>query len=305
MPHAPGLADEAVSPLVRKRAAWAWRLLVLLVAAVAVLWVIAQARSDRRAGGAGADAGGAAVAGRGLAGPAWCAPRRRGALVVAERIAVLGGILTFVVSQFITGLPGLVDQVTQSIDTMRNWLIKGPLHLSKEQIDHAGNSAIEALRNNQAKLTSGALSTAATVTEIVTGALLVLFTLIFFLHGGRNIWQFVTRDLPGHMSASGSRDAGVAGLRLADRLRARDLPRRAGRRRRHRRRVGHHGRAAGPAAGLTGLPRRVHPAGRCRPHRVPGRGRGAAGQGLRLRADHPGADHRGAAAGGATCCSRW
>ena len=48
--------------------------------------------------------------------------------------------------------------------------------------------AIEALQNNQEKLTSGALSTAGTVTEIVTGALLVLFTLIFFLHGGRNIY---------------------------------------------------------------------------------------------------------------------
>lgn len=52
-----------------------------------------------------------------------------------------------------------------------------------EQIDNAGNAAIEALRNNQAKLTSGALSTAATITELVTAAVLVLFTLIFFLYG--------------------------------------------------------------------------------------------------------------------------
>ena len=52
---------------------------------------------------------------------------------------------------------------------------------------HAGNAAIQALQNNQAKLTSGALSTAATVTEIVTAAFLMLFTLIFFLYGGRNI----------------------------------------------------------------------------------------------------------------------
>ena len=33
-------------------------------------------------------------------------------------------------------------------------------------------------------MTSGALSTAGTITEIVTGALLMLFTLIFLLHGG-------------------------------------------------------------------------------------------------------------------------
>jgi predicted PurR-regulated permease PerM len=93
-------------------------------------------------------------------------------------------------------LPDLVNQITRSIDSTRNWLIKGPLHLSRQQIDNAGNAAIEALRNNQAKLTSGALSTAATITEIVTAALLTLFTLIFFLYGGRNIWQYVTKIFP-------------------------------------------------------------------------------------------------------------
>ncbi len=205
------IADEAVSPLVRKMAAWAWRLLVLLVAVIAVLWVIAKVELivvpvalalmlaalllpavdwlDRR----GAPRGGAV------------------ALTLLSSIAVLGGIMTFVVSQFITGLPGLTDQVTQSVDSLRNWLINGPAHLSKEQIDHAGDSVIDAMRDNQAKLTSGALSTAATVTEIVTGALLVLFTLIFFLHGGRNIWAFVTRIFPVTVRNRVA-DAGVAGF---------------------------------------------------------------------------------------------
>jgi predicted PurR-regulated permease PerM len=133
------------------------------------------------------------------------------ALVLLTGIAIVGGMLTFVVSQFVTGLPGLVEQVTHSIESARTWLIEGPAHLSKDQITNAGNSAIEALRNNQEKLTSGALSTAATVTEIVTGALLTLFTLIFFLHGGRNIWQFVTKIFPENVRER-VRDAGRAGF---------------------------------------------------------------------------------------------
>ena len=203
--------DEAVPPLIHKAAAWAWRLLVIIGLAVALLWVIQRLEVilvpvalalmltalmipavdflDRR----GAPRGGAV------------------ALVLLSGVAIVGGILTFVVSQFVTGLPGLVEQVTQSIDTARTWLIEGPAHLSKDQITNAGNSAIEALRNNQEKLTSGALSTAATVTEIVTGALLVLFTLIFFLHGGRNIWQFVTKIFPEHVQER-VRDAGRAGF---------------------------------------------------------------------------------------------
>jgi putative heme transporter len=187
---------DSVEPLVRKTAAWAWRLLVILVALVALLWVIARLEIivvplllalmlsallihpvdwlDRR----GAPRGGAV------------------ALVLLAGFAILGGIMTFVISQFVIGLPDLVNQVTRSIDETRNWLIEGPLHLSRQQIENAGNAAIQALQNNEAKLTSGALSTAATVTEILTAALLMFFTLVFFLYGGRNIWQYVTKIFP-------------------------------------------------------------------------------------------------------------
>lgn len=203
--------DEAVPPLIRKAAAWSWRLLAIIALAVAVLWVIRRLEVivvpvalalmvtalmipavdflDRR----GAPRGGAV------------------ALVLLSGMAIVGGMLTFVVSQFITGMPGLVEQVTHSIDSARTWLIEGPFHLSRDQINNAGNAAIEAIRNNQEKVTSGALSTAATVTEIVTGALLTLFTVIFFLHGGRNIWEFVTKIFPSSVQDR-VRDAGRAGF---------------------------------------------------------------------------------------------
>ena len=205
------VADESVQPLVRKAAAWAWRLLIILAFVVAMLWVIRRLELI-------VVPVALALILTALLIPAVDFLDRRGAprsgavaLVLLTGTAVVGGILTFVVSQFITGLPGLVEQVTQSIETAREWLVEGPPHLSKEQIDNAGNAAIEALQNNQARLTSGALSTAATVTEIVTGALLVLFTLIFFLHGGRNIWQFVTKVFPPHVQER-VRDAGRAGF---------------------------------------------------------------------------------------------
>ena len=67
------------------------------------------------------------------------------------------------------------------------------------------------MRNNQEKLTTGALSTASTITEIVTGAFVVLFTLIFFLYGGRNIYEFVTRIFPAHVREK-VRTAGKAGF---------------------------------------------------------------------------------------------
>jgi len=210
-PSVDSVADESVSPLVRKTAAWAWRLLVILAAIVALLWAVKRLEIlvvpvalatmlaalllplvdflDRR----GAPRGGAV------------------ALVLLGGIAVVGGILAFVVSQFVEGAPALVDQVSTSIKGVGDWLTEGPLHINQQQIDSARKSAIEALQNNQEKLTSGALSTAGTVTEIVTGALLVLFTLIFVLHGGRNIYAFVTKIFPTGVRER-VRDAGRAGF---------------------------------------------------------------------------------------------
>ncbi|MDT5228452.1 MAG: putative heme transporter [Mycobacterium sp.] len=210
-PEAAPSYAESVEPIVRKTAAWAWRLLVILAAVVALLWVVKRLEVivvplllalmlsallvpivdalDKR----GAPRGGAV------------------ALVLLAGFGILGGIMTFVVSQFVVGVPDLVTQVTRSIDSVKKWLIEGPLHLSRQQIDNAGNSAIQALQNNQEKLTSGALSTAATITEIITAALMMLFTLIFFLYGGRNIWSYVTKIIPGHVRER-VREAGAAGF---------------------------------------------------------------------------------------------
>ena len=122
--------DDAVDPFVRKTAAWAWRLLVILAALVALLWLMRRLQVivvpvalaviltalllpavdwlDRR----GAPRGGAV------------------ALVLLTGFALFGGIMSFVVSQFISGLPGLTEQVTRSIDNATRWLIEGPAHLN-------------------------------------------------------------------------------------------------------------------------------------------------------------------------------
>ncbi|OBA73135.1 AI-2E family transporter [Mycobacterium sp. 1554424.7] len=212
MPANPDHPLEAgsVEPLVRKAAAWSWRLLVILAAAVALLWVVQKLEVV-------VVPVLLALMVSALLVPAvdWIDKRGlpRGAavaLVMFGGFAIFGGILAFVIVQFVYGLPDLTEQVTRSIDSSRRWLIEGPLHLRGEQISNAGNAAIQALHNNQSKLTSGALSTAATITELVTAAVLALFTLIFFLYGGRNIWHYVTKIFPEGARAR-VREAGNAG----------------------------------------------------------------------------------------------
>jgi len=187
---------EAVHPYVRVAAAWTWRLLVLFAGFLTFCYLVVQL-----------DIVFVPLAIALLASAMllplvdWMHRRRvpRAAAVVIAIIASIGvvaGIMTFVVEQFIEGLPQLGDQITASVTDLEGWLAQGPLHISEDQIRQASDNVVKAIQDNQAAVTSGALSTATVVGEILTGTLLTLFILIFFLYDGSKIWEFVTRLAP-------------------------------------------------------------------------------------------------------------
>jgi predicted PurR-regulated permease PerM len=120
-------------------------------------------------------------------------------LVMVGGLAALGGVLTFVVITFVRGVPALATQLATSVNTIVGWLTTGPLQLSTEQLSGVQAQVLTTLSANQSAITAGALTTAATIGEIVTETLLVLFTLVFFLHGGPGIWQFLLGAAPANV----------------------------------------------------------------------------------------------------------
>jgi predicted PurR-regulated permease PerM len=118
------------------------------------------------------------------------------ALVLVGGLAVLGGLLTFVIVTFVNGLPALQAQLSHSVDAVANWLTTGPLHLSDDQVRGFISNLVTTLTNTQTGITSGALTTAATIGEVLAQMLLVLFVLIFLLYDGYGIWTFLLRAAP-------------------------------------------------------------------------------------------------------------
>ena len=180
----------------RVTAALGWRLLVV-VAAVYVLGIIAGRLAAVVVPVA------VAVLLAALLSPAVQALRHHGvpraaaaALVLVGGLAALGGVLTFVVVTFVRGVPALAAQLSASVDTVVGWLTTGPLQLSATQLAGIQAQVLSTLSANQASITSGALTTAATLGETVTEMLLVVFVLIFLLHGGAGIWQFLLGAVP-------------------------------------------------------------------------------------------------------------
>ncbi|MCD7050798.1 AI-2E family transporter [Prescottella equi] len=183
-------------PLVRVGAAWTWRLLVLFAGLLALGYVVSKLESV------------VIPVALALLFAAFLMPavdnlHRRGVprsaavlVAVVGTIGIVGAILSFVVQQFVEGLPDLSDQFTTSVTKAQEWLTQGPLHFSEDQIRHAGDNVVKAIQSNQEALTSGALTTATVIGEIFAGAFLTLFTLVFFLYGGNQVWEFVTRIIP-------------------------------------------------------------------------------------------------------------
>jgi predicted PurR-regulated permease PerM len=130
-------------------------------------------------------------------------------LVMICGVAAVAGTLTLVITQFVQGLPQLTSNASAGIRQIQEWARTGPLHLSDAQVNQAIDSAQNWINSNTSSLTATGVATAATLFEVLTGALLVLFALFFFLRDGRKIWRFIVRLFPVNARWSLS-DAGEA-----------------------------------------------------------------------------------------------
>jgi putative heme transporter len=130
-------------------------------------------------------------------------------LVMIGGLAAVVGTLTLVINQFAQGLPELTTKASDGVRQIQDWARTGPLHLSDAQVNQAIDSAQNWVNANTSSLTATGVATAATLAEILTGALLVLFATFFFLRDGRKIWRFIVRLFPINARWSLS-DAGTA-----------------------------------------------------------------------------------------------
>lgn len=188
--------DDSLPPGVRTAGAWAWRIILFIAAAYLLVRVVGLLRVV-------VIPVAVALLLAALFEPMAAALRRRGVhrslaavLVLVTGLTVVFGGLTLIVRTFISQLDDLSTQVGEGVDQVQGWLAQGPLHLSQTQLDDAVDRLQASITDNQAALTSGALSTAATLGELAAGFFLVLFTLFFYLRDGGQIWAFLCRLLP-------------------------------------------------------------------------------------------------------------
>jgi predicted PurR-regulated permease PerM len=188
--------DVHVSRSVRIAAAWSWRLLVIVSIAAVFLWLLGRLHRV-------VVPVAIALLLAALLSPAVGWLRRHGVhrslatvLVMVGGLALVGGTLTLVITEFIDSAGNLADQAQDGIRKIQGWLKGGIFHLTDQQIQSFLDSAQKFIKDHQSNLTTGAIATATTALDVLTSIFLILFTLFFFLRDGDRIWRFVVNLLP-------------------------------------------------------------------------------------------------------------
>ncbi|MFC4852815.1 AI-2E family transporter [Actinophytocola glycyrrhizae] len=116
----------------------------------------------------------------------------RGLSVVAVLVmglAVVSGLVTFVVLAVTSHFAELSDSVAGSVARVQTWLSHGPLGLDANLLDR-GRQWLQA---HEASLVSDVMTAFTTFGSLVAGAVLTLVILVMFLLDGSRMWDFLLR----------------------------------------------------------------------------------------------------------------
>jgi predicted PurR-regulated permease PerM len=136
--------------------------------------------------------------------------RRRGlAPILAAWITLLGGVIVFggIVTLIVFAVRNqwgaLADSAMDGYDDLQNWLAGLDLPIDTAQLDSIRDTIVGFVTS--AEFGAGAIAGVSAATEFVTGTILVLVVLFFFLKDGDRIWAFFLRPFSGARLERGRR----------------------------------------------------------------------------------------------------
>ena len=134
-------------------------------------------------------------------------------LTLVLSVVVLGGVGTGVGLAVAAQWGTLVSSASDGLDQLRQFASDSGFPIDQQQFQQAQQSVVQFLTSKS--FASGALAGLSTATTLLTGLVLLVFVLFFFLKDGRMIWSFLIRPFHGEMRGRahriGNRSAGVLG----------------------------------------------------------------------------------------------
>lgn len=111
-------------------------------------------------------------------------------------LIIVSGLFVLIATQIRRSLPDLETRGKAAYESLKSFLVSPTVGFSQQDIDNAIGSIGKYAQENSQVLTSGLTSAGTTFGHILVGLLLALFSLIFILIDGKNIWNFFVRLFP-------------------------------------------------------------------------------------------------------------
>jgi len=133
------------------------------------------------------------------------------ALGMLSAVALVGGLLTYVVASVATQWESLSQQFSQGIDQIFDYLNDGPLpiNVTSTDLNDWVNRGQEWIQSHAGVIAGTAFEQAGSVVEVFTGFALAIFCAVFFLTSGHRMWGWFLGQLPQRTRASWSAAAGA------------------------------------------------------------------------------------------------
>jgi predicted PurR-regulated permease PerM len=118
-------------------------------------------------------------------------------------VLIFGGIITLIVFAVQDQYSELVSSATDGLSQFQEFLTNGPLPVDQQMIDDGFTAVGDFVTSSQ--FGSGAIAGVSVAGELITGAVLAVVVLFFFLKDGPQIWNFFLSPLRGERLARGRR----------------------------------------------------------------------------------------------------
>ena len=175
---------------------WSWRLLLIAAAIAVGLFLVAQLSflviPLFVAVLLAALAAPVSIALRKLRFPRWLATITT--LVVF--VVVVGGLVYLVINEVVRGWESLQARTILAYDDFVQYLLDSPLQVTESQLNEWVTALATEFNIDSSWILSGALSVTSSVGSWLVGAGIAIFALIFFIHDGARIWEYVVSWFP-------------------------------------------------------------------------------------------------------------
>jgi len=125
-------------------------------------------------------------------------------------LAALGGLVWLVVDQIIASYPSLRDRTVEQYANIRDLVLNSGLGITQADVNGWLDDGTRWVQDNSGSILSGVASAGSSATHAFEALFIILFTTIFLLVDGKNVWRWSVRLFPRNARAAVD-GAGVAG----------------------------------------------------------------------------------------------